>query len=281
MISKRKLSPKGKRTDSKNLIKFRDHFESLYTLYHKNSYLGLDPLICVHDFSEEPDLEIAGFLCSALAYGRVENIISSLRKIFSVIPEGPAQFALNTTFEEKKRRLSGFRHRFNDSVDTALLFETLGQIVKRSGSVEAAFIECVENGAPFEQRLIHFVKMIRLLAESLYGRKKGFEYLVPSPGDGSACKRLLLYMRWMVRARDGIDLGVWRKIPPSELIFPVDTHVAKIASFYGITKRKSVDWKMACQITDFFREFDPHDPVKYDFSLCRAGMVDFRKGAEN
>ncbi len=249
----------------------------MYTTYHQHRYLGLDPLVCVHGFSQPRDREVGGFICSALAYGRVESIVRSLKTVFAITSEGPAQFAVNTTFSEKKRRLAGFKHRFNDSEDVAMLFETLGKVLRDYGSIETGFVNCM-NGDGIKEGLGRFVQMITTDAESVQGRKKSFEYLVPSPLNGSACKRLALYLRWMVRDSDGIDLGLWKRVSASKLIFPVDTHVARVASFYGITERKSADWRMAEEITAFFRRIDPQDPVKYDFSMCRAGMIDFRKG---
>jgi uncharacterized protein (TIGR02757 family) len=117
------------------------------------------------------------------------------------------------------------------------------------------------------------------MPEESDNRRKALDYLLPSPESGSACKRLNMYLRWMVRKNDGIDRGTWTGVPASMLIMPVDTHVARIAGSLGLTKRKSADWAMAEEITSRLRECDPDDPVRFDFSLCRTGMVDFRRKA--
>jgi uncharacterized protein (TIGR02757 family) len=128
--------------------------------------------------------------------------------------------------------------------------------------------------------LEHFTEKIRRHASRLApARQKSFEYLFPSPQSGSACKRLNMYLRWMVRKKDGIDLGVWENVPVFKLVIPVDTHVARIARNIGLTRRTTVDWRMSEEITLNLRRFDPADPVRYDFSLCRSGMVDSRRKA--
>jgi len=115
------------------------------------------------------------------------------------------------------------------------------------------------------------------LSQKIYpAQEKSFEFFFPAPCNGSTCKRLNMYLRWMVRRSDGIDLGIWKNVMPAALIMPVDTHVAAVAARLGLTSRKTVDWAMAEEITDALRLLDPDDPVRFDFSLCRAGMVDFR-----
>jgi uncharacterized protein (TIGR02757 family) len=134
-----------------------------------------------------------------------------------------------------------------------------------------------ENDNQFKGAVTSFTDILKDRGKIHCGNRASFEYLLPSPQNGSACKRTVLYLRWMIREEDGIDLGVWKSVRPSCLLVPVDTHVAKIARGHGLTKRNSADWKMAEEITAALREFDPDDPVKYDFALCHAGMVDFRR----
>ncbi|MFP4165325.1 MAG: TIGR02757 family protein [Chitinispirillaceae bacterium] len=254
-------------------------FDQIFTDYHDPRFLGLDPLICVRRFSSDRDREIIGLLSAALAYGRVEIVIRSIEKILSIMQMKPAEFTTGTSFREKCRLLDGFKHRFNDGVDMAMLLESVKLLLKRYGSLENCFRKSLEkNNGELKGTLACFVTSIRKTGERLCPEKKSFTYLVSSPENGSACKRMVLYLRWMIRQEDGIDLGVWKSVSPSHLMMPVDTHVAKIASLAGLSGRKCADWKMAEEITAVLKTFDPGDPIKYDFSLCRAGMLHFRKG---
>ncbi|MDG5815221.1 TIGR02757 family protein [Chitinispirillales bacterium ANBcel5] len=253
------------------------HFEQIYRRFHHPKYLGLDPLVCVHEHKSPKDLEVAGLYCSLLAYGRVEMIIKSIQRLNQMIDNRPLSFCINTTFYEKKEHLLSFKHRFNSGYDLALFFQSVGDLIKQYGSLGSLFAREIKRGQNLRSALTVFTNEIHREARKYGEIKRGFEYLVSSPEKGSACKRLLLYLRWMIRKQDGIDLGIWKNISPSLLLYPVDTHVAKIARHYGITKRNVADWRMAEEITDFFRNIDSSDPVRFDFSLCRAGILAFRK----
>lgn len=188
------------------------------------------------------------------------------------------EFTLDTSFHSKKNLLSGFKHRFNDHIDFALLFESMKMAINEFGSLENFFLQ--SDGNDIKGALESFSSGLKQYGMKIHGsRRKSFEYLLPSPAAGSACKRLNMYLRWMVRNDDSIDLGIWKSVSPSKLIIPVDTHIASIARQLKLTSRNSADWLMAEEITDVLRQIDPADPVRFDFSLCRAGMVDFRKEA--
>jgi uncharacterized protein (TIGR02757 family) len=255
-----------------------EFLDSLYFRYHKPQYLGLDPVQYVRDFDRPADREIAGLLASALAYGRVETIRQSIQKVVRVTGKNLLDFTCSTSFPRKKKLLSGFRHRFNDGVDLALLFDSSAQAIATFGSLEGLFLQGVTSAhGNIRQPLDEFVRMMRTWAMKK-GRKeeRTFHYFFPFPKDGSACKRLNMFLRWMVRPDDGIDCGMWKNVSPSMLIMPVDTHVAKAAGRLKLTSRKNADWLMAEEITGELKKINPSDPVKYDFSLCRAGMEDFR-----
>jgi uncharacterized protein (TIGR02757 family) len=258
----------------------RVFLENQYARYHSPAYLRLDPLGCLKEFASIGDLEIAGLAAAVLAYGRVEIIIRSVSEIFRRTGRSIARFSADTSLAHKQRVFRCFRHRFNDGNDLALLLHAVGTIVNDYGSLEQLFIEGGPWHDTIKKPLEQFTKKIRQRAIRLDpSSQKSFAYLLPSPESGSACKRLNMYLRWMVRPADGIDLGVWRNISPSKLVIPVDTHVARIAHTTGLTKRRTVDWLMAEEITERLRKFDPEDPVRYDFSLCRTGMAEFRRKA--
>jgi len=258
----------------------RVFLENQYARYHRPSYLRLDPLSCLKGFTSAGDLEIAGLAAAVLAYGRVEIIIRSVSAVFKRTGRSITRFSADTSLAHKQRVFRGFRHRFNDGNDLALLLHAVGTIVNDYGSLEQLFIEGGPWHDTIKNPLEHFTKGIKQRAVQLAPtRQKCMSFLLPSPESGSACKRLNMYLRWMVRPADGIDLGVWKKVPPSKLVMPVDTHVTRIARDIGLTKRATVDWRMAEEITARLRSFDPEDPVRYDFSLCRTGMVDCRRKA--
>jgi len=252
----------------------------IYRAYHSPAYLGLDPLICVRCFDTPRERELVGLVAAALSYGRVENIIAGIRCIVEKTGGRPLDFTLQTCFAEKKQALAGFKHRFNDGLDVALLLETIRVELEQYGSLESMFLEHLAPASTtVKPALEGMVAALRRQGSIILGRhRKSFEYLLPSPASGSACKRLNMYLRWMVRGDDGIDLGVWRSVSPALLIMPLDAHVARAAAKLGLSRRKTADWRMAEEITVNLKKVDPDDPVKYDFSLCRHGMVLFRKG---
>lgn len=249
-----------------------------YKKYHTPAFLSTDPIQCVHHFRSPQDREIAGLVASALAYGRAEIIIRNCEWVFEKTGSKIAEFVTKTDFLEKKRIFEGFKHRFNDHIDLSALMECISVILKKYGSIGNLFSE--SGNSSTKESLNHFTRFFKEQGEKLIGsRKKSFEYLFPSPESGSACKRMNMYLRWMVRPDDSIDFGIWKNISPSNLIIPVDTHIASIATALGLTRRKSADWQMAEQITLALSRIDPCDPVRFDFSLCRVGMIDFRRVA--
>jgi uncharacterized protein (TIGR02757 family) len=257
----------------------KTRLEALYSAYHHPAYMRLDPLEFVHRLSGRENREIGGLLCSSLAYGRVEQIRKSLEKILNITGNDIFQFGVEVPLEQKIRMLSPVKHRFNSGADIALLLQTAGSVIQEKGSLEELFCEGYKpSHSTIKLGLGTFVRSLRVVAKKA-GIKPtaAFEFLFPNPGSGSTCKRLNMFLRWMVRKNDGIDFGIWSAVSASKLIIPVDTHVAAISRMLGLTKRKTVDWAMAEDITSALKKVSPDDPVRYDFSLCRAGMIDFRK----
>jgi uncharacterized protein (TIGR02757 family) len=259
----------------------KTYLEDQYRAFHRPEYLRMDPLVCLAPFARSEDIEIAALVAAALAYGRAETIIRNVTEIFSRTGRSIADFAAGTTLAEKTRCFEGFKHRFTGGGAIAALLHSIGKVRLAGGSLETLFAEGFREADPTIRRgLEHFTGTLRRLAEETASSSQaGVGYLLASPADGSACKRLNMYLRWMIRKNDGIDFGIWKTIPASRLIMPVDTHVARISRRLGLTKRATVDWRMAEEITGVLRMCDGADPVRYDFSLCRAGMVDFRREA--
>jgi uncharacterized protein (TIGR02757 family) len=252
-----------------------------YAHYHRLEYLSIDPLVIVRALRNRADREIGGFIAAMISYGRVETTIRNVENLFSIMGRRPAQFVFSTDFTAKRRALRGFKHRFNDGDDLALLLQAIASLARDAGSMEPLLRQALDTSeSGMRGALACFSETIRCRAAEISPEIKGsFFFLVPTPATGSACKRLNMFLRWMVRPDDGIDMGVWKSIPTSALVVPVDTHIANIARAEKITKRTSADWRMAEEITAYLRRIDPFDPVRFDFSLCRLGMTTLRKDA--
>lgn len=253
--------------------------ERVYARYHDPCYLGSDPLVVVHGFREPHDREIAALFAALLAYGNVKQINASLARLFDAMEGRPGQFVREFAHSHAHERLRTFKHRFTDAEDVLCLCHLLHQAIARQ-PLETMFARHMRNeesdlvgaASRFIEELLsggfgpHFSRR-RMLA------KQSFKHLLPRPDAGSACKRIHLFLRWMVRRADGIDLGLWPSVPASRLLIPVDTHVMRIAANLGLLRRKSASVGAAREITANLRQIDPGDPVRFDFSLCRLGIL--------
>ena len=253
----------------------------LDTLYENRSRLHLenDPLSRCRRFASPEDREVAALIASSFAYGSVRIILRTLDVIFGEMEPSPRRFVERFDPREGIRRFAGFRHRFNDSRDLCALFLALRRMLEDAGSIEAFFARGHDPAAAdvTDSLTLFSSSVLRLDYSPAFGKRgipgdSYFPFFFPSPSSGSACKRLCMFLRWVVRPDDGIDLGLWRNVTPSQLVVPVDLHIRRIARSIGLTRRNQADWKMAREITARLRELDPDDPVKYDFSLCHLGI---------
>lgn len=256
---------------------------ALDALYGRRSphQLANDPVSFCHRFREPADREVAGLIAAAFAYGNVKIILRNLETVFERIGPSPRRFAERFVPEAGARLFAGFKHRFNDSRDLCALLYALRLMLAEAGSIENFFLAGLDPEAPDVTAALHrFSSTILAFDYSpVFGTAAPppdsfYPFLFPSPRSGSACKRLCMYLRWMVRPADGIDLGVWQAVTPAMLIIPVDAHICRISRLLGLTARNQADWKMAREITAALRQLDPLDPVKYDFSLCHLGISD-------
>jgi uncharacterized protein (TIGR02757 family) len=209
---------------------------------------------------------MAGLVASSLAYGRVKLILGSVGSVLGLLGPNPSCFVQEMAPARLMKELSGFRHRFTPGEDVAGLLLSIASVQKEWGLAGNLMAHLIGTGT-YLDALDAFV--VRLL------KPMGNSYLLPRPSRGSACKRLHLFMRWMVR-RDDVDPGGWDMISPSMLMVPVDTHMFTMGKCLGFTARRTADGRAAAEITDGFRSISPGDPVKYDFSLTRFGIRDIR-----
>lgn len=244
--------------------------EELYRSYGV-ALLKEDPVWYVHQYKDPHDREIVGLLSALLAFGQVKSIHASVKKVLDILGASPYQTILS--FDPKailKPSLTG--HRWVRKEDLFLLFSILRRVLEKNGSLKNLFLKGYSAREDhIEKALNHFVGVL-LKEEKESLKRRGFRFLLSSPRDGSPCKRLNMFLRWMVRPADGIDLGLWPEVSPSKLIIPLDTHIHQFAKKYRLSRYKNPNWKMACDVTRFLKTIDPKDPVKYDFAVCHYGM---------
>jgi len=238
-----------------------------------------DPIRSPAAYERPEDREVAAWIASSFAYGRVETILGSVGRILGALGPRPASALDNVADFRRLARedLAGFRHRFHGATDASALLYAISQARAEAGSVRA-FFEREYRPEDRDVGLLLSRVVKRVLAfdyRPALGRRRlpdssPVRFFFPDPASGSACKRWNLYLRWMVR-KDALDFGLWSGIPTSRLVIPTDTHVHRVARRLGLTRRKSADWKTAREITDRLARFDPHDPVRYDYALCQIG----------
>lgn len=235
-----------------------------------------DPIHVVRRFEHPADREIAGFCAAALAFGRVGSVLQSIERLFAVMGTSPAAYVRAFEPRRQLKDLEPLVHRWTRGADLAALVIILQRMLQK-GSIEAFFLEGYDPGAADVSGALDSFSR-RALETNLrpaYGNRRprpGVGYFFSRPSSGGACKRLNLFLRWMVR-RDAVDFGIWTHIPASKLVVPLDTHVIRVGRCLQLTRYVSPGWKMAADITASLRALDADDPVKYDFSLCHIGMA--------
>ena len=236
-----------------------------------------DPIQIVRRFTRPDDREVVAFCAAGLAFGRVSSVLQSIERLLALMGGHPADYVRRFDPQREASSFEGLGHRWTRGPDLLALVWLLKQMLDRSGSIEGFFLEGFDAAAPdIGPALDDFSRRARLLdLRRAYGRvpqRPGVCYFFARPSSGSACKRLNLFLRWMVR-HDALDLGVWTRVPAAALIVPLDTHVIRLGRCLRLTRYTTPGWKMAQDITAALRRFDPADPVKYDFALCHLGMM--------
>ena len=256
--------------------RLKPELDRLYTEFnHADS--ATDPIQIVRRFARDDDREIVAFIAAALAFGRVSSVLQSIERVLAVMGPAPAAYVRRFDPHRDGPSFAGIVHRWTREADIVAMLWLLRQMIDRAGSVEGFFLEGYDPGAEdIAGALDSFsTRAMALDLKAAYGRvpkRPGVCYFFPQPSKGSGCKRLNLFLRWMVR-RDALDLGVWRRVSPAQLIVPLDTHVIRVGRCLRLTTYTSPGWRMARDITASLRKLDPLDPVKYDFSVCHLGMM--------
>ena len=256
--------------------RLQEPLERLYREFDWAARADLDAIRFPLRYPERADREVVALLASCMAYGRVDLFGPWVDWALARMGESPARFVLGFDPAKHAARFEDFRYRFNRPRDLAAFCLATQRVLIRHGSLGAAF----RSG--FSPRDAHVGPALERFVDAfltqdlsaVFPRNRlsyGYRHWFPRPSTGGACKRMLLFLRWMVR-REAPDFGLWTEIPPAALLIPVDTHIENMARSLGLTRRRSRNWKMTEEITSGLRLLDPADPVKYDFSLCHTRM---------
>jgi len=256
------------------------HLEALLQGTDAKARLENDPLELPHRYLLPQDVEVAALLSAALAYGRVDLFKPRLEELLAQLGPSPARTASDSTAAQLLERTGSFNYRMTDGRDVACLLLGVGRILNEEGSLGARFAAhhraLSSPGETIRAALGAFVSdLCAPDFRPISGQReptRRLKHLVPHPDRGSACKRLNLFLRWMVRGPDGVDLGLWREVPKSALVIPLDTHVHRIGRFIGLTRRQDLSWLTAEEITSRLRQLDSEDPVRFDFALSHLGI---------
>ena len=255
-----------------NREELHDLLEHLHDKYNREDFIESDPISIPHMFSDRHDQEIAGFLAATIAWGNRKAIVKSARRMVQYMDYAPSDFVRNASDKELEH-LRSYVHRTFNGQDFTDFVLSLRHIISNHGGIGEFFESSYEASQDMTKVLSEFRKEFFSCQHNPHCEKH-----ISSIDKGAACKRLNMYLRWFVRHDDrGVDFGHWRKIPMSALYLPLDVHTGNMGRALGLLQRKQSDWKATAEITSSLREFDPSDPVRYDYSLFGAGIDGFLK----
>jgi uncharacterized protein (TIGR02757 family) len=244
-----------------------------YKQYNKLSFIEKDPIVIPHQYKKQQDIEIAAFFAAIFAWGNRTTIINKGKELLNRMDNAPYDFCLQHSAKDLQK-IIGFVHRTFNDTDALYCIEFMKHHYSHSSSLETAFFKDVSTGKKIksvELGLTHFQAYFMSLEDAPKRTRKH----IASPSTGATCKRLNMFLRWMVRKdKEGVDFGLWKNISPADLIMPIDVHVARVSRSLGILQRTQTDWLAAIELTNYCRTLDSQDPVKYDFALFSLGVIE-------
>ena len=241
--------------------------EAIYARYHHPRFLETDPIRVLYDYDDPLDREIVGLVAACLAYGNVKAILGGIDGVLRRMGPSPRRYVERSSPERIRADFLDFRYRVTAPADMAGLLIGVGEVIARRGDLHTAFLRHDTENDPTV-----LTAMAGWVDELCEGAGRPLRHLLPHPQRGSACKRLNLYLRWMIR-RDRIDPGGWSGVCRSKLIVPLDTHLHRVALAAGLTRRKQPNLRTALEVTESLRRVRPDDPLRYDFALTRPGIM--------
>lgn len=249
------------------LSELKEWLDEKYLLYHQQAFVDDDPICIPHAFTKPADVEISGFLAATFAWGQRVTIINKTRQLLQLMDHAPHDFVQH--FEPRDLdRFAGFKHRTFNTVDLEHFLGFLQMHYRHHPSLESAFAPHLCN---IQESLVHFHEYFFSLPHTPQRTKKH----VATPARKSTCKRLNMFLRWMVRTdQGGVDFGLWKRFTPSQLMCPLDVHVERVARKIALLQRPQRDWQAVEELTQNLRKLDPYDPVKYDFALFGLGVME-------
>jgi len=244
--------------------KLRKQFDLQFREFNRPGFIAYDPVGIPHLFTAKPDIEISGFFAATLAWGQRKTIIHNCTDLLQRMDYAPHEFILSHT-ERDLGKLINFKHRTFNSTDLLYFVYALKKLYGSGGSLESAFSKHLKKEDETIENALKGFHRFFFDDENAPARTKKH---VSTPEKRSACKRLCMYLRWMVRKDDqGVDFGIWNTIKPAQLVCPIDVHVERVARKFKLITRKQTDWECALELTAQLKRLDPDDPVKYDFAL--------------
>ena len=249
----------------------KDFLERKVDEYNQPFFIAKDPICIPHMFTKKQDVEISGFFAAIFAWGNRTTIINKSKELMQLMDMAPHEFCVNHTPHDLQKLL-GFKHRTFTDTDLLYFIEFFRMHYSRHESLEYAFSRWVQQTDENVEKSLLGFKSYFFSLEDVPARTKKH---VSSPASNSTCKRLNMFLRWMVRKDNrGVDFGIWNQLSPSQLICPIDLHVARVAKRFNLLKRKPTDWVAAIELTQYLRKLDREDPVKYDFALFGLGVME-------
>jgi uncharacterized protein (TIGR02757 family) len=251
--------------------KLKEFLDKKVEEYNRPSFIPHDPICIPHRYGKKQDIEIAAFFASIFAWGNRTIIINKTTELMKLMDDAPHQFIVHHSEKELQKMLA-FKHRTFNTTDLLYFLLFLKHHYQTESSLETAFTKWMKKiDATIENALIGFHDYFFSLEDAPVRTKKH----IATPARGSTCKRLNMFLRWMVRKdKRGVDFGIWQNISPAQLVCPIDVHVARVARQFNFIQRKQTDWQTALELTDELKKLDRNDPAKYDFALFSLGVIE-------
>ena len=244
------------------------YLQNIYEKFNDSTYIHSDPISLTLNYQYSIDKEAVGFISSLFSYGSVPQIKSILNRLFSQFENNFVTNLVNCTEQELKYKTSGLYYRFYSEFDILVLLKFLKMVYSKHESLQTYFFNGIANKVNYHQLIYDNWKQFL----ENHPKSNGLKFMLSNPVLGSANKRLLMFLRWMVR-KDNIDLGIWQTIYPSQLLFPLDTHTSRICFYLGLSENENANLKNALIITENLKKICEDDPVKYDFAISRLGIL--------